>query len=405
MNSAKFIIELFSICLSEVYDLESRISAFVMKSKPEAKNADSSRTLDKYWVPIIARTIDLLDCFGSAGQPLTLEDVVRLTRIPHTTAFRILHTLVMRDYLSRSGRQYRLNQMRRRLRFGFANLSKKISLAVEIEQSLRAATDAAGVDLLVWDNDRDANLAIENARQMAASKVDLAIEFQLFENVAPVISDIFLRAEIPLISLVNPHHGTVYFGVNNYRAGFAAGTALADHALVHWKSQVDALLLLESPRAGRTVQSRLIGALQAIQEKLGAFPEKNVHHLDGGGEKAVSRAAVAKFLDANKTRKRMFVVGINDESALGALQAVSQARYGKEFAVVGHGGSLEIVDMTAEPESPCIGTVSFRPERYGSDLLNFALPILRGRSAPVGHYVPHEFIGKETLFRRNPKAC
>src|SRR6185437_198462 len=129
---------------------------------------------------------------------------------------------------------YRLNQMRRRLRFGFANLSKKISLAVEIEQSLRAATDAAGVDLLVWDNDRDANLAIENARQMAASKVDLAIEFQLFENVAPVIS----------------HHGTVYFGVNNYRAGFAAGTALADHALVHWKSQVDAILLLESPRAG-----------------------------------------------------------------------------------------------------------------------------------------------------------
>jgi len=165
------------------------------------------------------------------------------------------------------------------------------------------------------------------------------------------------------------------------------------------------LVLLESPRAGRTIQSRLIGALQAIQEKLGALPEKNVHHLDGGGEKAISRAAVARFLDANKTRKRMFVVGINDESALGALQAVSQARYGKEFAVVGHGGSLEIVDVTAEPESPCIGTVSFRPERYGSDLLNFALPILRGRSAPVGHYVPHEFIGKETLFRRNPKAC
>jgi ribose transport system substrate-binding protein len=375
-----------------------------MKSKSDVNSPDSSRKLDKYWVPIIARTIDLLDCFGSASKPLTLEDVVKLTDIPHTTAYRILHTLVMRDYLNRSGRQYRLNQMRRRLKFGFANLSKQISLAVEIEQSLRAATAAAGVDLLVWDNDRSADLAIQNARQMATCKVDLAIEFQLFENVAPVISDIFLRAEIPLISLVNPHHGTVYFGVNNYRAGFAAGTALADYAQRHWKSQVDALLLLESPRAGRTIQSRLIGALQGVQEKLGPLPEKDIHHLDGGGEKAVSQTAIAGFLDSDKTRKRMLVVGINDESAIGAVQAAGHARYGREFAVVGHGGSFEIIDIAADPDSPCIGTVSFQPERYGPDLLNFALPILRGRSAPVGHYVPHEFIGKETLLRRTPKA-
>ncbi len=166
-----------------------------MKNKSDVKNPDPSRQLDKYWVRIIARTIDLLDCFASAAKPLTLEDAVRLTNIPHTTAYRILHTLVIPDHLNRSGRQYRLNQMRRRLRFAFANLSKQISLAVEIEQSLRAATAAAGVDLLVWDNDRTAEVAIRNARQMATSKVDLAIEFQLFKNVAPVIFDIFLRAE------------------------------------------------------------------------------------------------------------------------------------------------------------------------------------------------------------------
>lgn len=373
-----------------------------MKSKPDVKHPDHSRELDKYWVPIIARTIDLLDCFGSAAKPLTLEDVVRLTHIPHTTAYRILHTLVMRDYLNRSGRQYRLNQMRRRLKFGFANLSKQISLAVEIEQSLRAAAANAGVDLMVWDNDRTADLAIQNAREMAACKVDLAIEFQLFENVAPVIADIFLRAEIPLISLVNPHHGTVYFGVNNYRAGFAAGAALADYALRHWKAGIDALLLLESPRAGRTIQSRLIGALQGVQEKLGPLPEKNVHHLDGGGEQDASRAAVAAFLGA-KTGQRLLVVGINDESAIGAVQAARNAPYGMELAIVGHGGSLEIIDLAADPNSPCIGTVSFQPERYGPGLLNFALPILRGRSAPVVHYIPHEFIGKNNLPLRSCK--
>jgi ribose transport system substrate-binding protein len=364
-----------------------------VKAKPEI-----TRKVDKYWVPIIARTIELLDCFGPANESLTLEEVVKKTGIPHTTAYRILHTLVLRDYLTQSGRQYRLNRLRRRLRFGFANLSKHICIAVEIQRSLEKATAAAGIDLVVWDNDRNADTAIRNAEAMADSKVDLAIEFQLFEHVAPVISDILSRSEIPLISLVNPHHGTVYFGVNNYRAGFSAGVALAEHATRHWNSKVDTLLLLESPRAGRTVQSRLVGALQGVQERLGPLTGKSILHLDGGGDKATSQAAATVAFKSRSTKK-ILVVGINDESAVGAVEAAKQAGSGTEIAVVGHGGSGEITEIVADPDSPCIGTVFFHAERYGTDLLNFALPIVRGRSAPVVHYVPHEFVGKDALQR------
>ena len=193
-----------------------------MKAKPEI-----TRKVDKYWIPIIARTIELLDCFGPANESLTLEKLSRKLDT-HTTAYRILHMLVLRDYLTQSGRQYRLNRLRRRLRFGFANLSKHICIAVEIQRSLEKATAAAGIDLVVWDNDRNADTAIRNAEAMADSKVDLAIEFQLFEHVAPVISDILSRSEIPLISLVNPHHGTVYFGEylprGIFRGGCAGGT-------------------------------------------------------------------------------------------------------------------------------------------------------------------------------------
>jgi ribose transport system substrate-binding protein len=372
-----------------------------MKAKPERQ--EISRKVDKYWVPIIAKTIELLDCFGSATESLTLEEVVKRTGIPHTTAYRILHTLVLRDYLTQSGRQYRLNRLRRRLRFGFANLSKHICIAVEIQRSLEKATAAAGIDLVVWDNDRNAETAIRNAEEMADSKVDLAIEFQLFEHVAPVISDILSRSEIPLISLVNPHHGTVYFGVNNYRAGFSAGVALADYATRHWNSHVDTLLLLESPRAGRTIQSRLVGALQGVQERLGPLPEKAIIHLDGGGDKATSQAAAAGAFKS-RSKKKVLVVGINDESAIGAVEAAKQAGNGTDIAIVGHGGSMEIMDVVANPDSPCIGTVFFHAERYGTDLLSFALPIVRGRSAPVVHYVPHEFMGKDALVRTRREA-
>ena len=369
-----------------------------MKIKRNGPRPEVSREIDKYWVPIVARTIDLLDCFGSANESLTLEEVVTRTGIPHTTAYRILHTLVLREYLSQSDRRYRLSRLRKRVRIGFANLSKHILLAVEIQLSLEKAAAAAGIDLFVWDNNRSAETAIQNAEEMADKRVDLAIEFQLFEHVAPVISDIFSRARIPLISLVNPHHGTVYFGVNNYRAGFSAGVALAEYAAKHWNSEIDALLLLESPSAGRTVQSRLVGVVRGFQERLGRLPEKSVHHLDGGGDKALSKAVVTNFL-RSRSRKRLLIAGINDESAIGAVQAAEHASARTEIAIVGHGGSSEIRDVVAEPQSACIGAVSFHAELYGPDLLSFALPIVQGRPAAPVHYVPYEFIGKEALIR------
>jgi ribose transport system substrate-binding protein len=365
-------------------------------TKAEDERREPSRKVDKYWVPIVARAIDLLDCFGSATESLTLEQAVKKTGIPHTTAYRILHTLVLRDYLTQTGREYRLNRLRKRLKFGFANLSKHVAVAMEIQESIAKATASAGIDLLVWDNNRNAEQAIQNAKEMADSKVDLAIEFQLFENVATVISDVFSRAEIPLISVVNPHLGTVYFGVNNYRAGLSAGTALAEFAMKHWKSQVDHLVLLESPSAGRTVQSRLVGAIQGIENRIGKLPEKAIHHLDGGGDTETSQSVVSTFLK-RKTEKNVLVVGINDESAIGALRAAEQATGDLKFAVVGHGGSAEIAEMVADRDSPCIGTVAFHTERYGPDLLTFALPIVRGKSAPIAHYVPHEFWGKPIL--------
>jgi ABC-type sugar transport system substrate-binding protein len=67
----------------------------------------------------------------------------------------------------------------------------------------------------------------------------------------------------------------------------------------------------------------------------------------------------------------VLIVGINDESALGAVQALAISSASIDAAVVGHGGSKEILDVIADRKSPRIGTVSFNAERYGADLLTF----------------------------------
>lgn len=174
---------------------------------------------------------------------------------------------------------------------------------------------------------------------------------------------------------------------------------MAEYAAERWHGKPDAVLLLESPHAGRTVQSRLIGVVQGIEERLGHLGEKCVQHLDGGGEKAISKLAVEKFLGRSPA-KRVLIAAINDESAIGAAEAVRDCKT-CNIAIVGHGGSEEMMRLVADPESPCIGTVSFQAELYGPDLVKFAIATIQGESATAAKYISHEFLGKAALARLN----
>ena len=157
------------------------------------------------------------------------------------------------------------------------------------------------------------------------------------------------------------------------------------------------MLILESPRAGRTVQSRLIGVQKGVEERFGVLSSKAVHHLDGGGDRPTAKATLEEFL-SQRSNRRVLVAGINDESAIGAAEAAEAKQY-QNIAIVGHGGSSEIAEIIADPQSACIGTVSFRPDLYGPGLVSFGMPILQGRSTAPVHYVRHEFMSKKSLAR------
>ena len=140
----------------------------------------------------------------------------------------------------------------------------------------------------------------------------------------------------------------------------------------------------------------MVGVLRGIEERIGPLKDKCIQHVDGAGDKAGSNAAVEDFL-SRRSAKRILIAGINDESAIGAVQALRRANESGEFAVVGHGGSAEMLEIIADPSSACIGTVSFRAEMYGPGLVNLSLPMLQGKSAIPAHYVPHEFLGKDSV--------
>ena len=144
------------------------------------------------------------------------------------------------------------------------------------------------------------------------------------------------------------------------------------------------------------VQSRLFGAIRAIESRLGGLDGVTIEHLDGGGEREPSRLAVARYL-RGKTLDRIVIIAINDESAVGAAEATKRLQRRGEIVIVGYGGSAEILELIEAETTPCIGTVSFRAETYGPALINFALPLLQHRPIAPACYVPHEYLNKRAL--------
>ena len=55
------------------------------------------RAVEKYLVPVTAKTLDIREAFRSPDDELILQQVIEASGVPHTTAYRILFTLVHRE--------------------------------------------------------------------------------------------------------------------------------------------------------------------------------------------------------------------------------------------------------------------------------------------------------------------
>jgi ribose transport system substrate-binding protein len=329
---------------------------------------------------------------------VTLEDVYQKTHFSKTSVYRILKTLVHRGYVAQAQNGlYRLVSRPRRLRFGFAAQSAEMPFSVAVTQSVTAAAAASGVELLMLDNRYDPGIAIQNAHEFVAKRVDLAIEFQTEEAVAPRVAHIFKRADIPMVAIDVPHPNATYFGVDNFEVGFEAGSLLAQHAVRKWKSKVDWVLGVGFAEAGSFVQNRITGAFDGIRDRLKDIPADRFIEIEGRGMRQPSQLATAAFLRERIKGEHILVAAATDSSALGVLDAARQAGREADFAIVGQDCIPEVLEEMRTGTSAIIGSISHEVETYGPRLIQLGIALLRGYTVPPYNYVRHKTVTPETL--------
>ncbi len=346
-----------------------------------------------YLIPVLSKALDILELLQNERGALTLEAIYQKTNISKTTVYRILKTFLHRGYLAQSqDGLYRLVARPKKARFGFGSQSAEMPFSEAVTDSLKSAASAAGVDLIVLDNRYDGPTALRNADEFVRNRVDLLIEFQIDQHVAPVLADKIDGASIPFIAVDIPHPHATFFGVNNYRVGFEAGECLAQYAKKAWGGKAKWALGLDIDEAGPLVRSRVTGAFEAIRSKLRSLPEDAFLRMDGRGMRDRSYQLVHDFLRRHPRDKGILIAAATDTSALGAVQAVRELKREKQVAIVGQDCIAEALEEMRQGNSPLIGSVSHQAHTYGPRLIHLGLALLSGQRVAPYNYVEHELM-------------
>lgn len=355
---------------------------------------------DPYLVKSVVHSAKILSAFRTAGEALPLREIASRSGLPKTMAFRLLYTLQKCGMIEKLGTNLYQSSFRplkaRTFRLGYAAQGTNYQFSREVTASLERAAQAEGIELISLDNRYSPKIAQRNADLLVREKVDLAIEFQTDETVAPIVAAKYRDAGIPMIAIDIPHPGATYYGANNYEAGLIGGRYLGRWVREHWDSELDEIILLELPRAGNLPQMRLTGMLVGINLVLPAAKNCRVTHLDGDGDMGPSFDAVRRYIRGSRSH-RLVVGAINDISAIGALRAFEEAGRAETCAVMGQNASPEGRSELREPNTRLVGSVAFFPERYGPDLVRVSLDILNKRPVPPAVFVEHKLVTPTTV--------
>ncbi len=280
-------------------------------------------------------------------------------------------------------------------RIGFASQGGS-AFAQEVQRSIELVAARENIQLITVDNRYSAREALRNADLLIKENVDLVLEFQTYERVAPIVASKFLEAKTPVIAIEVPHPGATYFGANNYKAGILAGRALGRWARQHWCGRFDQLLLLELPIAGSLLDLRITGFMDGLRSELPEIANAPTIHLNGRGDFEQVLETVRQFLRRARV-KRTLVGSVNDVCALAAARAFAELGASDRIAIASQNCIPEMRTELRRLGTPVVGSVAYFPERYGNEIVPLALGMLRKQAMSSTVFVKHQFITPQNV--------
>lgn len=285
----------------------------------------------------------------------------------------------------------------KKFKVAYASLCEDNDFGISSKESFVKEAEAMGWELVVLNNNYDGATAIQNMDTVLTQECDGFVNFQVDAGVSQTIADMATEAKLPMITVDCPHPGIPFFGANNKEAGLILGRALGEKATAQWEGEADLIVLCGAPGSGEVVDLRMQGIVTGIKEVLDN-EDIEILDLDGKSEIETSQKVISDVLTANPDKKHILIGCLNDQSALGAFNAVEAAGREADVYIGSHGCDAPAIENLKNKEENCwLGSVAYYPERYGEYLVPLMNDLLQGKEIPEESYPEHVFIDKSNI--------
>jgi inositol transport system substrate-binding protein len=258
---------------------------------------------------------------------------------------------------------------------------------VNIQDAVRAEAKKQGVDLIEADGQGKAENQIAQTQDFIARRANAIILSPFDREGSAQVVDLANQSHTPIVvvnsQVVNIAKADAFAGSEDPEAGRIAAQRIMD--LLHGKGNI---AVIHGPNG----HSAEIGRTEGIRQVIAKYPDaKIVAEQTANWDRVQALNLMENWLASGKQIDA--VIGQNDEMALGAEKAIEAA--GKQGQILVIGGIPDARKAVADGR--LVGTVFQDAKSQGTEAVDLAIQLAKGRPVKHDNYIPFQLITKDNL--------
>lgn len=293
---------------------------------------------------------------------------------------------------------------------GYSVIGEGNDFLVTVNNGLREACEAKGVELLYAVDDRDAAKMKSAIDTFVLQGADIIVDFTVLAETGEVIAK---SLDIPMISIDCMYNNAFFFGVNNKNAGEEIGAFATTWIADNWNNELDCVLMLYDEANGPDVKQRVSAAVDTLVAN-GLVSADKVTELNTNSagsntnDVAYIRSVVVDYLTTHPEDDNILIIAQTDETAGAANAAVESAGRKGDAVIVSHNCDANVVALLQQGDSSIIGTVNYNSAGYGEQVVEACAQILaaqaNGETIDTNFYNKVFVVNADNVWEYYPEA-
>lgn len=266
-------------------------------------------------------------------------------------------------------------------KIGYSLATMATEFQTNVFESLSAACEEKGTELIYTTTDRDASKQKTSIDTFVLQGADIIVDFNVLIESGSAIATSLKKDGIPLVGVDAKYENGFFFGVDNAGAGNMLGEYAAEWVGKNWDGKLDCVQVLYSEASGENVKQRVSRAAETLVE-MGIVDAENVVYTNTSSQGTASvdvtyaRSLVVDYLTAHSDEKHIAIITYTDEAANAADVAINSSDRAGEAVVFSHGCDVAVLNRLQNKEGNIVCSMNYNSKGYGAQILDACAQIL-----------------------------